>query len=96
MLETHLLRVQLALPLLWQVVRVVDDALEEHLGVKHLVVLRHHPSRDRENRPKEGDVEEDRPMLGDLKVEDQIRVEYRAEDQNGGERAGDERHESAE
>ncbi len=67
-LLVHLLRVQLTLPLVWHVVRVLHDLAHEQLRVEHAVLFGNHAPRDREDGPEHGDVEEHGPVCGDLKV----------------------------
>ena len=92
-LLVHLLRVQLALPLVRHVVRVLHDLAHEQLRVEHAVLLRDHAPRGGEDRTKDGDVEEHGAVRGDLEVHEQLRVDHGGEHEDSGERAGDERDE---
>ena len=91
----NLLRVQLALPLVRHVVRVLHDLSHEQLRVEHAVLFGNHASCDSEDRTEERDVEEHGAVGSDLKVHEQVRVDHRGQHEDGGKGAGDERDESA-
>ena len=89
-LLVHLLRVQLALPFVRHVVRVLHDLAHEQLRVEHPVLLRDHPPRDCEDRSKDGEVEEHRAVRRDLEVEEEVRVDDGGEKEHCREGSGDE------
>lgn len=66
--RTYLGGMQLAVPLLGKVVRVLDDSAHRLLRVDDPVLVGHHSPRHRQHRPEHSDVEEDGPSWGDLKV----------------------------
>jgi hypothetical protein len=81
---------ELPLPTLREIVRVIDDCPHEHLRVKDVVVVRGHPSRDGKNASEESDIEEDASVGRDLEVDNKVWVEDGGEKEDGSEGAGDE------
>jgi hypothetical protein len=79
-LRVHGLGMQLLPPLVWKVVRVLDNRLHEHFRVEHPVLFGDHATSNRQDTTKEGKVEKDRTVRSNLEVDEKVRV------YNGGEK----------
>jgi hypothetical protein len=71
-------------------VGVLDDFAHEQLRIDDAVLVWQHAPSDREDGPKDTDVEQDGPTGRDLEMQERVGIDERKEDQDGGERAGKE------
>ena len=66
---------ELPLPLVWHVVRVLHNLGHEQFWVEHAVILGDHAPCHGQDRREDGDVEEGCSVGRDFEVDKEIRVE---------------------
>lgn len=88
----YLLGVELVLPLIRHIMRILNDICHEQLGIEDAVLFWYHPSRNSENGTEHGEVEQDGPMWSDFEMHHHIRIQDSGEQKYSGERPGDECH----
>jgi hypothetical protein len=91
----HSLGVQLLPPLVWKVVRVLDDSSHEHFRVEYPILFRDHAARNRKDTTEEGKIEEDRAVRSKLEVDKKVRVYDGGEKKDGSKGASYESCESS-
>ena len=93
-LRVHGLGMQLLPPLVWKVVRVLDNSLHKYFRVEHPVLFRDHAARNRKDTTEDGKVEEDRAVGSNLEMDEEVRVDDGGEKKDGSKRASHESRES--
>jgi hypothetical protein len=83
----HSLSVELCAPLVWKVVRVLDERLHENLRIEYSILFWDHAARNSENATKDGKVEKDRSMRGNLEMEKEFRFDDGGEYEDGSKRS---------
>lgn len=78
--HAYLLRMQLLLPLIWEIVGELHYFHHEHLRVEYSVILRNHSSCHGEYTTENADVEKDCSMRRNLEMEENVWIEDRSQD----------------
>jgi hypothetical protein len=93
-LRVYGLGMQLLPPLVWKVVRVLDDSLHKYFRVEYPVLFGDHATRNRKDTTEDGKVEEDRAMGSNLEMDEKVGVDDGGEKKDGSKGASHESRES--
>lgn len=91
---TDLGGVKFASPFDRKIMSIFDDFPHYLLRVDDLVLIRHHPSRDRQHRSEHSNIEQNSSSRRNFEMKKSVGVDDREEDEDGGERPSEEGDES--